>query len=364
MKPPINLFFALTMGLLTSCGTQEQPKESVTLLGLTPDGTTNLVAATEMKEIVQEFLACFPDWDKPVTNGVPSELPFPYIFRVQFHLAHTNLSIPVYHKDPAVFPGLWRHPSGVHVYFEPEKSRRFLELVAMMSPSAKKSAQQIEKREAPKTSKEALERKERSAKILQQEGVLTIAHLPVIEDSIEAKARTKEEIAHRAIAVCITAVKGEGLNQATIDGLVKKFGADKFFSPKEAAFIKNPKPSQQDRVQFSWRYECLWVLLWSLGYVEPLDRPAGVCDVPKAVGFLRDRDTAQFIKDANLRPLSEILDQADLIYRYHWAVVDARLKKREAPGKLDAGVVQERHYVLNWLIGYMEQEWDEISTDT
>jgi len=126
------------MGLLASCATHQQPKDSVTLLGLAPYGTTNLVAATEMKEMVQEFLACFPDWDKPVTNGVRSELPFPYIFRVQFHLTHTDLSIPVYHKDPRIFPGLWRHPSGVHIYFEPEKSRRFLELVDMMSPSASK----------------------------------------------------------------------------------------------------------------------------------------------------------------------------------------------------------------------------------
>jgi hypothetical protein len=242
----------------------------------------------------------------------------------------------------------------------------FLALLQLsaMSQTSEQRKQQIEKHEATKPSKEALERRDCSVKRLQQEGVPTIAHLPVIEDSTEAKTRAKEEIAHRAIAVCITAVKGEGLDQATVDGLVKKFQADRFFSPKEAAFIKNPKPSQQDRIQFSWRYECLWVLLWSLSYVEPLDRPAGVCDVPKAVSFLRNRDTAQFIKDAKLRPLSEILDQADLIYRYHWAVMDARLKKREAPGKLDGGVVQERHHVLNWLIGYMGQEWDEISTDT
>ena len=30
----------------------------------------------------------------------------------------------------------------------------------------------------------------------------------------------------------------------------------------------------------------------------------------------------------------------------------------------DAGVVQERHYALNWLIGYCGQDWDNITTDT
>jgi len=71
-----------------------------------------------------------------------------------------------------------------------------------------------------------------------------------------------------------------------------------------------------------------------------------------------------FIQDANLRPIGEILDEADLIYRYHWAVKNARSKGEPPPANLDKGVVLERHHALNWLIGYMDQEWDDISTDT
>ena len=33
-------------------------------------------------------------------------------------------------------------------------------------------------------------------------------------------------------------------------------------------------------------------------------------------------------------------------------------------GSLDPGVTEERHYALNWLIGYMEQAWDDVSTST
>ena len=223
---------------------------------------------------------------------------------------------------------------------------------------------ETQKSEIEELSKEALERKGRSIERLNREGVQTISHLPVIEDSVEAKSRTTEEIAHRAIAVSLTAAKGNGLDQTTVDSLVKRFGADKYFSPMEAAFIKDVAPSERDRVQYSWRYECLWVLLWTLGYVDTLDKPTGICDVPKAVSFLRERDTAQLIKGAQLRAAADILEQRDLIYRYHWAVVDARLKKKEPPAGLLGGVVYERHYALNWLIGYMEQEWDEISTDT
>lgn len=172
-------------------------------------------------------------------------------------------------------------------------------------------------------SQEAIARKVHSEAILKKEAVPFIEHLPVIEDSTKAKRRTKEEISKRAIAICLTAVKGEGIDQATVDSLVKKFGAERFFTPKEAAFIKDPHPKELDRIQFSWRYEDYWVLLWTLGYIDKLDRPETTCDVRKAVGFLRDRSTEDFIRDAKLRDLSDILDQADLIYRYHWAVVDA-----------------------------------------
>jgi hypothetical protein len=240
----------------------------------------------------------------------------------------------------------------------------FIVSTALMSQTNEERRKKIEAHERQAPSKEAAERKTRSIARLKKEGVPTIDHLPIIADSKTAKTRHVDEIAKRAIAVCLTAVKGEGIDQATIDSLVKKYGADKFFTPEEAAFIKNSKPTQQDRIQFSWRYECYWVLLWSLGYVDTLERPDDICDVKKAVGFLRDRTTEQFIKDAKLRPIASLLDEADLIYRYHWAVVDARLKGANAPAKLEAGVVKERHYVLNWLIGYMDQTWDDISTDT
>ncbi|MCB1211197.1 MAG: DUF4272 domain-containing protein [Verrucomicrobiales bacterium] len=233
-----------------------------------------------------------------------------------------------------------------------------------MSQSLDERRAKMEQNENREPSKEAVERKLRSTQRLKAEGVPVMDGLPYIEDSTEAKMRTTEEIAHRAIAVVLAALKGEGLDQAELDLLVKKYGADDFFSPEEAKFIKDPSPSQQDRINFSWRYECVWVLLWSLGYVDTLAKPEGICDVPKLASIFRDRDTAQLIKDAKLRPLSEILDQADLIYRYHWATTDARIKGQPAPANLEAGVIQERHYVLNWLIGYMDEAWDEVSTDT
>ena len=63
------------------------------------------------------------------------------------------------------------------------------------------------------------------------------------------------------------------------------------------------------------------------------------------------------------RTKAEILDANDLYYRMDWTCVDARVNGHELNG-LNSSVVFERHYALNWLVNYMEQEWDDISCDT
>jgi hypothetical protein len=208
-------------------------------------------------------------------------------------------------------------------------------------------------------------RKLRSEAILEQEGVPFIDHLPVVEDERTAEFRTLEEVAWRAMALNIVSVKGEGLDQTRVLEIVEQYGLELVLTPKEKEFILNDVPSEHDRIQFSWRYEAYWVLLWALGYVEALGRPDEVCDVPRAVSVMVGRDAEEFIRDAKLRRADVILDAVDLIYRYHWACRDASLNGRIAPAELNPSVVVERHHALNWLVGYGDNaEWDDVTTDT
>jgi hypothetical protein len=102
---------------------------------------------------------------------------------------------------------------------------------------------------------EALDRRARSMARMKAEGVPVSDGLPAIEDSTQAARRTREEVAHRALALLVVAVKGEGLEQPVVDDVVRKYGLTAHFTPAEAAFIRDPAPTDHDRIQFAWRYE-------------------------------------------------------------------------------------------------------------
>lgn len=218
--------------------------------------------------------------------------------------------------------------------------------------------------EHPNVTPEALERKGRSEARLKTEGVKINATLPVIDTEAEAKIRTKDAIVERTIALMITAVKGEGLEQEYVDRDRKRFGADAFFSPEEKKFVADLHPSSADKAKFGWRYECLGVMLWALGFHPELEKPDKIVDAGRLVKLVMDKGPTKLREEAKVRSAKELLDEADLIYRYDWACVDARMNGKKAAGGIDCEIVVERHRALNWLVGYQGQAWDDVSTDT
>lgn len=185
-----------------------------------------------------------------------------------------------------------------------------------------------------------------------------------VDPENDVTIRTQEEIVDRIFALCYLGLKSEGLEQVQLDKMDKDYGISSKLSPKEIAYATAKKPTEQQMIDANWRYESLHVLLWSLGFVDSLNYPDQVCNVASDVKIIYELTGDEFRKKANLRSKKEILDQADLILRLNWACVSARIKNEAAPGKLDKSVVAERHYSLNWLIKYMNQNWDDVTTDT
>lgn len=217
--------------------------------------------------------------------------------------------------------------------------------------------------DSPHPTKGQIQRKERFTEMVASLGGPTSKTLPVIEDVNSIAPRSQEEIAKRAIAVAVAAVKGEGMPHDEVSKIVKDWKIDSYFSREELTFITNANASEADRVKFAWRYEGVDVLLWALGYRDKLPDPNELCDVKADVGIIVENEPIKLAQNAKLRGMSEILDMADFYYRLHWAAIELRLNGKENKN-LNEEIIMERHYALNWLIRYMGQEWDEVSTDT
>ena len=206
-------------------------------------------------------------------------------------------------------------------------------------------------------------RKQWAEEVLRAEGIPVNPHLPMIESEAEIRLRTAREVADRLRALTIVAFKGsESPDQALLESIVAERGLRPLFTPEELAFVDDPSPDDKARIKFSWRCEAAWALLWALRHVEGQLGPAReLCDVPfVSETVYREEDLAA----KGLRPVNDILNEADLIYRCHWAVRQAGLDGQPPPAGLDPGVTMERHHALNWLIGYGDLDWDDVTTDT
>jgi hypothetical protein len=131
----------------------------------------------------------------------------------------------------------------------------------------------------------------------------------------------------------------------------------------ERAFLAKVRPSEQDRGPFTWQYECAHVLLWAMGYVDALGPPTTYCTAQGVGAILAPRSLVELIKGAKFRSSNELFDEADVIFRYHWAARNSSLRGEEPPVGLIEPVCYYRHYALNWLTD-SAADWDNVDTST
>ncbi len=222
---------------------------------------------------------------------------------------------------------------------------------------------------------EAMERRDRSMALLRDKHIYVTPWLPLLDESAEAPGRTAEEVCGRAAALLIVSLYSEcrlgehmSFEEARefVAPILESYGAEPSFSPMEKAYLDDPGSTEQTQIQYAWQYEDLWVMEWALGLTDDLFWPVRICDVPESVRIMRERPTMEeLLAAAALRPRRELLEQADLIYRLHWACVDARVMDMPAPQGLEPGVVMERHRALFWLAGMDELcGWDDVDLST
>ncbi len=210
---------------------------------------------------------------------------------------------------------------------------------------------------------DSIDRKARTEAYLRARGIPVAPGLPPSMGEAEVPLRTARTVAERAVALFAVAACAEGLGQKAAIQFLEARSLWAAATREEQTFLLDPAPPEQENLQFVWRYESLWVLLWSLGQIETLNFPDRICNIDRITQVVLYAPIPQWLEVACLRPTAEILDQADLIYRCHRAITEARVEGNPV-SSLDAGVVYERRYAFNWLTHRLDQDWDDVSTDT
>ncbi|MEQ8790639.1 MAG: DUF4272 domain-containing protein [Pirellulaceae bacterium] len=239
---------------------------------------------------------------------------------------------------------------------------------------------------SPETWEHGSERQhQRAARSLEQ---LKRRHVPaysgplMVDDDEEVRLQNAQEVARRTLVLWAVELRAEGMPQKEALELIDQLDLWDSVSAEEKRFLEDDAPDPDECQALVWRLESIWVLLWALGYIDELDWPGGMCDVPKLVKILKPLESdPQFITGAKLRSKADILDAQDLIMRIHWAVREAYLRGGGiVPDDLDwshdsdwipvsmsaaIGVVEQRHYTLNWLVNFLDPEdWDHVDTPT
>lgn len=199
-----------------------------------------------------------------------------------------------------------------------------------------------------------------SISLLKAMGVPVLHELPVLDVRKGYFIRNSVDIANRAISLCIVASKALGMDHEEAIASVQGCEVSNCLTKRESLFIAKRSPTKKEVIHFSWSIESYWLLLWALQFVPSLDAPKFMCDPELASSFLRDSGATQFRKDASPRSPLEIIQIADLYYRYHWAVVEEPKKVDELD--ISPSIVIERDRALTWLLS--DSDWDEVQLDT
>ena len=186
------------------------------------------------------------------------------------------------------------------------------------------------------------------------------------EDLIEDdEYRAPQQIAKRIIVLTalISVIYGKNLSEVVV--WLKKENLWDELTPSEIAFVKDPS-NERAQINLSWKSEALVSLLWSINKFQNIHKLDSSVDIDDLRRFSvhPPSTTEEYIKSAELRSEEEIEDEYEVVFDAHWSVRDAQINKKPIPNNLDSGVVMERHFGFNYVMGYCSLPWDEITTDT
>ena len=225
-------------------------------------------------------------------------------------------------------------------------------------------------------------RKKRSERFLLSQHVQINPNLPEIANEADAEIKSPEEAVKRVVTaflaaqIAIDICNGEtGTESAEFfTNILWELGLDNELTADEKKYFaladeRAPRISPEAANQFQWRIETCMPLFWACGFLgdDDLPFPSDITDTTNLIQLLGGcHSFAEVMSHVKMHTPSEILDNADVCLRMHWACVEARLKNdRSICGDLMSDVVMEQHKGFNWLIGAFDAEdWDNVRAHT
>lgn len=216
-------------------------------------------------------------------------------------------------------------------------------------------------------SSERVKRKEKNEIFIKKKNIKINQSLPCIEAASDIKLRSPIEIGRRmVILMALRLVAYEKKESSEITEYLKKYKFWDDVTYKERQFLA--EPTEEQKCSFSWEIESVYILMWAVKKLDIINFPDDMCEIDEInldMFFLEElNDPSNFIASiTSTRTEDDILDMNDLYYRLDWACVNASLSGAQVEG-LNHRVVYLRHFVLNWLINYSNQDWDNVTCDT
>lgn len=203
--------------------------------------------------------------------------------------------------------------------------------------------------------------KESTEAFLKHLGVEVNTALPCIEGPDETRPKSASEVAQQLIAVHYMVKVGYGYPIALARERLLELGASEILGSASRDIMEQENLSERDKINLCWQVEGLQALAWALALdLVQLDhtRP---CDDDLASRVPAPEQEIDFIRNATLRPIGDIQEQVDLIYRMHWAAANARFTGTDS--SLNESIIRERRRALDWIYG-VDEDWDEVPLDT
>jgi Domain of unknown function (DUF4272) len=115
------------------------------------------------------------------------------------------------------------------------------------------------------------ERNFASETLLREHGVAINPTLPLIESDDEVVLRSRDEVLQRFVA--LWAVVGSAFleGNAHFRDYIVQGQLESWLSKRELAFLLGDDRTRTEIIQFTWKLECLYFLVWAAGLIKTVE---------------------------------------------------------------------------------------------